>query len=1085
MLDGAIRADFCVGYFNLRGWGKIIDHVEKLKGKDGTGCRLLIGMEQTSEYVVRHAYQAQPPPEISQKQVHDNMQTTLTKFSRQLELGCPTAEDERNLQRLKEQLSTGQIQIKFHGRHPLHAKLYLIHRPDSVAALAGVVGSSNLTLAGLEKNGELNVDVLDQDAAQKLSAWFEERWQDGWSVDITEALAKVITNSWAGGNISPYHVYLKTAYELSRDAIQGVNEYPLPHVFRDEILEFQEQAVAVAAKILEKQGGVVIGDVVGLGKTMTACAVAKTFQEDHGDNILVVCPPNLKDMWKSYIHKYCIAADTFSIGMMQKLKELRRYKIIIVDESHNFRNRNTSRYGHLQDYIRENESRVILLTATPYNKAFTDIANQLRLFVDADRDLGIRPEQCIQEVGGAQQFKAKHSQTLISSLAAFEKSEHLDDWRELMRLFMVRRTRSHIKKHYAEYDKQRKQHYLTFSNNKRFYFPGRIPKRLDFSFGNTSDDYTLLYSQNVVSTIGKLELPRYGIGGYINPDTLVAESDQPVIDNLTRARQRLRGFARSGLFKRLESGGWTFLLSVRRHIIRNAVFIAALDAKDGALPIGQISAAETDEAFDEQDDQLVVDDAEPDVDDSLAKGKAIYEKLRDLPEFSKRFKWVPGHYFLPSLREHLASDMQSMSDILNIISEWQSQRDRKFQALLNLVKKTHGKDKILIFTQFKDTAEYLFRELRNADVERIELAHSDRDMQAIVNRFSPKSNQTTDKATDNELRVLVTTDVLSEGQNLQDAHIIVNYDLPWAIIRLVQRAGRIDRIGQEAREILCYSAFPEAGIEKIISLRERLHRRMKDNAELIGTDERFFEGDQQTREQALRDLYDGSAQLEEVEDETDLLSRAYDIWRQAERADPKLAKKIKQLPDVIYSAKSTTDNDGVIAYIRRSGSDVLAHLDTDGNIISQAQSHILDMLECSAQTPTSPIADHHHECVRNAVRQIFPTGSPIGGQLGSNRSVRHKIYTKLKLLLQIAEKQPLLTDVQGLNVAVQAIYDYPLTETARDRIRRLLHAGVTDDVLRDIVLNLHTSKNLCIKTGQRNNAPAIICSMGLIDDTGS
>ena len=160
---------------------------------------------------------------------------------------------------------------------------------------------------------------------------------------------------------------------------------------------------------------------------------------------------------------------------------MRRYPIVIVDESHNLRNREYKAVcRESNEYLRENDSRVILLTATPYNKTFTDIANQLRLFVEADSDLGIRPDEHIR-MEGADKFKRDHPNTLITSLAAFEHSENMDDWRELMRMFMVRRTRSHIKKNYAKYDTERKQHYLTFNNGKQYYFPHRTPKRAGFS----------------------------------------------------------------------------------------------------------------------------------------------------------------------------------------------------------------------------------------------------------------------------------------------------------------------------------------------------------------------------------------------------------------------------------------------------------------------------------------------------------------------------------------------------------------------------------------------------------------------------
>lgn len=1084
-LKGARRADFCTGYFNLRGWGKIAEDVENLRGEKlrdedekTTYCRLLIGMNPAPPDIVRAAYGANQN-EITQSAAYKIMKEQVADFAKQLTFGRPTAAAEKDLRTLARQLRGGKLRVKFHGRRPLHAKLYLVRREDNIAAVAGFVGSSNLTFAGLEKNYELNVDVLEQDAANKLAQWFEARWEDDWSADISEELAKIIEESWAGGPVKPYYIYLKTAYELSLDAISGVNEYPLPAVFRGEMLKFQERAVGIAAKILHKQGGVIIGDVVGLGKTITASAVAKTFQEDHGDNVLIVCPPKLEKMWGDYLHRYRISGDTFSHGKTAKLEKERRYKLLIIDESHNFRNRESDRYTHLRDYINNNESRVILLTATPYNKSFHDIANQLRLFVSEDLDLGIRPDKYIQTLGGAAEFKRKHPQTPVSALPAFEKSEEIDDWRELMRRYLVRRTRGHIIQHDAKEDKTEERHYLDMPDGKRFYFPKRTPKTMKFRL-DKNDDYGKLYSEEVVGVIGELELPRYGLQQYFSEDAEVAKEDEIIIENLSRAGRRLRGFARSNLFKRLESGGDTFLKSIRRHIVRNAVFIAALEDKNGALPVGQIYAAETDEALDEADSDLFAENEEtPDGGNLQTAANEVYQKLRADKKLRDKFQWPGKKYFNEDLRAALKDDIGRLQTILAKVPEWKPEKDRKLEALAKLLLETHKGDKILIFTQYKDTADYLLRELQNRKMQNIAAAHGDSDVQSIVNRFSPVSNGKTAQLDD--FRVLVATDVLSEGQNLQDAHIVVNYDLPWALIRLVQRAGRVDRIGQKSPDIFCYSALPADGVEKVISLRKRLRSRIGENRELVGTDERFFEDDPKTADKTLRDLYAETAELEETEDETDLLSRAFDIWQNAVKDRPGLEETIKKLPNVVYSAKPAKPGEtgGAIAYIKDGGgNDILAHVDTEGAVISQSQSHLLDLLQCEEEQEIARPAAHH-ELTGKAAEYMENIGHDLGGQLGGNRSVRRRIYARLNGMLA-NNAAPLLRHTEELKSAVQEIYDRPLTETARGRIRRMLMDGTADEDLCKSVLEMRAGKILCAAEGARDSEPKIICSMGLV-----
>lgn len=1089
LLDGlkdalrvAKRGDFCVGYFNLRGWRRISNEIESVTSDPGAPkCRLIVGMLSDPDRTVRNYYGG-ARPDITQKDVVRLKKSFAASLKKQLTYGIPTIQDEKGLCKLARQLRKGILQVKFFGAYPLHAKLYLAHRDDDLNPITGYVGSSNLTLAGLEKQGELNVDVLDRDAAEKLAGWFEARWEDRWCLDITEELADILENSWAGGPVKPFEIYIKTAYELSKEAIEGSREFKVPSVFNKVMLEFQRQAVSLAAERLSRHGGVIVGDVVGLGKTLVASAVAKTFQDDRGDNVLIICPPKLQMMWQDYLHMYRIAGETLSLGMTNRLHTMRRYRLVVIDESHNLRNRNSRRYGHVHDYLRNNESRVILLTATPYNKQFIDIANQLRLFVKEDADLGTRPESYINSLGGGGYFKQRHPNTLITSLTAFERSEAVDDWRELMRMFMVRRTRSHIKKNYAQYDEERRQHYLSFDDNSRFYFPHRTPKCAKFKH-DANDQYARLYSRDVVQIIESLELPRYGIGQYLLPEYQedlpegLSSDERRVIKNLSRAGARLIGFAKAGLFKRLESSGHAFLLSIRRHIIRNAVYLSALK-QDGEFPIGNVFGSLADEMVEEDESDVfdVANRDEVELNYFLETGAKIYAALsHSSGTLRGKFDWIKTGLFDQSLSDDLLSDCNALLKILNVVPQWDADTDRKLEALHKLCGETHTEEKLLIFTQFKDTADYLHRQLTNLGIDRIAKVFGGMDdISDFVKRFSPVSNGEEAGGTE-ELRVLITTDTLSEGQNLQDAHIVVNFDLPWAIIRLVQRAGRVDRIGQQARKILCYCFLPEEGIEEIIALRKRLQDRIEDNAELIGSDERFFEGDKVNLEQVYAETID----LEGSEGETDLISRAYDIWQQAIKGEPELKKKIKTLSDVVYSAKKLDDEQGVIAYIKTSNNQhILAQINEDGEVISQSQSKLLDLLACEPQEPTVPPAENHHELVAAAVHYVKEGHLDSGGQLGGTNSIRHSAYSKAKLYLE--QQEGTLFYSETMKQAVEQIYNYPLKETARDRLGRHLRAHIGDDELMAMIKNLYESGELCaIPQPGEPVEPRIICSMGL------
>ena len=395
------RADFCVGYFNLRGWGGLAPQVDDWSNDDGP-CRILIGMQRLPHEELREAFSLLDRPSGIDNQTAHRLRVQLAEQLRQqLTIGVPTNADERTLRQLAVQLRSKKVVVKLFLRHPLHAKLYLLFRDDPVNPIVGYLGSSNLTFAGLSGQGELNMDVLDHDAALKLKQWFEDRWSDRFCVDITDELLQIIEESWARETlIPPYHVYLKMAYHLSHEARAGLAEFRIPKVFGDRLFDFQAAAVKIAAHHLNKRNGVLIGDVVGLGKTLMATAVARIFEDDYGLETLIICPKNLVPMWEDYVYQYQLRARVLSLSrVLGELPNLRRYRLVVIDESHNLRNREGRRYRAIQEYVRANESKCVLLSATPYNKTYLDLSSQLRIFVEEDQDLGIRPRTAPARVG--------------------------------------------------------------------------------------------------------------------------------------------------------------------------------------------------------------------------------------------------------------------------------------------------------------------------------------------------------------------------------------------------------------------------------------------------------------------------------------------------------------------------------------------------------------------------------------------------------------------------------------------------------------------------------------------------------------
>lgn len=1111
------RGDFCVGYFNLRGWQQIDDLVAAWPGGPGHCARVLVGMQRLPQVELREALRQPPGPSGIDNQQAARLKARLAEeFAEQLTYGAPTAADEAGLRRLARQLRSGRVVVKLFLRHALHAKLYMLFRQDPISPAVAFLGSSNLTFSGLAHQGELNVDVLDHDACAKLALWFEERWNDRFCLDITEQLIKVLEQSWAREElVPPYLIYLKMAYHLSHEARSGLAEFRIPNDFGKRLLPFQEAAVKLAAHHLNRRDGVLLGDVVGLGKTLMASALVRIFQDDFLLDTLILCPKNLVPMWEDYRDRFRLQARVLSISKAaRELEGLRRFRMVLIDESHNLRNREGKRYRAIQEYIEKNQSKVILLSATPYNKTYLDLSSQLRLFVPDDAPLPIRPESFLRRIGEAE-FLRRY-QTGPNTLAAFEKSELAEDWRELMRLYLVRRTRTFIRQNYTKTDQQTGRAYLEFSDQTRAYFPDRLPRtcRFEIREDDPEDAYARLFSTEVVDLVHGLRLPRYGLGNYVSkrPAEKPTADEVRVLADLSRAGKRLMGFCRTNLFKRLESSGFSFLSSLERHILRNFVYLHAIE-NGLPVPIGTqdstlLDASQTD-ADTDAPAPLFAEDNEGDNESETEGEAAFLDEESELAETSRgerdlrrraaavygiyreqagqRFKWLRPGLFTSALAKDLLADARALLEILEQAGNWEPARDSKLRALLQLLRRHQG-EKVLLFSQFADTIHYLERELKRQGVPAVAaVTGASQDPTRLAWRFSPRSNEKTAQvAPEAELNVLLATDILSEGQNLQDAGIVVNFDLPWAIIRLIQRVGRIDRIGQRAERILTYSFLPADGVERILQLRARVRRRLRENAEVVGTDEAFFDDDdEQKDEQAWLDLYNEKAGVldGEAESEVDLASFAFQIWKNAIEEDPRLEAKVAALPPVVYATRRHQPRpgmpDGVLVFLRSAaGNDALAWVDSEGRNVTLSQLMVLLAASCQPDTQALPRRDDHHELVRHGLEHLAAEERTHGGQLGRPSGPRYRTYERLKA--HAKQLEGTLFEIPELPKVLDELYRYPLRTTAAESLNRQLRAGISDSDLARLVVSLREEDRFCqISDEDGDGEPLIVCSLGL------
>ena len=1066
--------DAAVGYFNLRGWRLIADRVDGLSGEPGRAkARVLVGMTENPRDEMRRLMNTRPIPQPDSEIVSDRLGDTVAEFRSQLEVGLPTPGDEAALRVLRQQIEREDVEVRLYLRDRLHAKLYLAHRDDVPVPRVGYVGSSNLTRAGLREQGELNVDVTDVTSTEKLSGWFEERWNDPFTVPVEPELVGLLDESWAGEKLrDPYLVYLKMAYHLSQEAREGLIRFGLPASMASKLLKFQEAAVKIAARIVTSRGGVLIGDVVGLGKTMIATAIARLLQEDHGSETLIVCPKNLVPMWESYRRKYRLHGEVLPLSMAtRELERMPRHRLVIVDESHNLRNPNRQDHRALRRYISDNDSKVVLLSATPYNKSLEDLDGQLSLFLDDNADLGIRPESAIAEMG--EDRFAIECEGRTSSLAAFRLSEHLEDWQTLMSQFMVRRTRRFIEDNYAQKDRVGRQ-YLTFGDRSRFYFPERDPRPIERAL-TSGDPAAEMLSDVTLNAVKSLKRPRYAWHAHLTGAPPADPAEAKLITDLKAARGTAAGFNRVFMFKRLSSSGPAFLLSLRRHLLRDRVALYAVDG-GRPVPVGSVDKVVWDDDLGTEDDGLF--DAS---DIGISSAEAYQRLVLDPP---KNLRWLGARHLHRSFSEGLSHDIGVIEEMLGRFGRWDQADDGKIGVLADLTLHRHPGEKVLVFTEYSDTADYVVRSLRQRGIEEVaSVSGRSGDATALARRFSPGSHPIGLEAEERELKVLVSTDVLSEGQNLQDARIVVNYDLPWAIVKLVQRAGRVDRIGQIAEKVVLYTLLPSDSVEEEITLRGRIRDRLEENARLLGSDEQFL-GDDRERE-IVEGLFDEHSDWDlgtGVED-VDPVSMAYEIWRTAEQNHPDLAKQVEKMPNVVYATLSASDEregrrePGVLVHSQTvTGSDTFASVSRTGKARRVSPQDALRVARCEPNTPPRrPLPDHH-----GLVAAAFagPLTVPPEKVAVMPTGVRGRCYAKLKDHMSDRQLNLLITEDE-LNAALEDLRRFPLLPSALQTLSNAVRERTTAD-LADLIVKLHKDGLLSEypETAIDRREPRVICSMG-------
>jgi SNF2 family DNA or RNA helicase len=875
---------------------------------------------------------------------------------------------------------------------------------------------------GYERGNAVSNFVTKLDEAPMTTQYvqlFDQIWHNPEQLDdVTEAVCEHIESVYVEN--SPARIYFLMLYNVFAEFLDELNEDVLPNDrtgYQDtkiwqSLYNFQQDAATGIINKLESYNGCILADSVGLGKTFTALAVIK-YYELRNKSVLVLCPKKLAENWTNYnanLTTNIFASDRFnydvlahtdlsrtrgeSLGLKLDRINWGNYDLVVIDESHNFRNADyaeekESRYQRLmRQVIREGvKTKVLMLSATPVNNRFNDLKNQLQLAYEGDSEnlaQQLNLSTTIEKVfSDAQRVFNEWSKLNLEDRTTDRILQMLDfDFFELLDSVTIARSRKHIQ---AFYD-----------TTEIGAFPERLAPK---SIREPLTDLPALPSFNeIFEQLQQLTLAVYTPLAYVFPSRISKYED---LYNVTTGNARsnlgqqgreqgLKKLMTVNLLKRLESSVDAFRLTLGK--IEDAVDRSLALVSSRGSNFNDMSANLTDLDLDDEEDANI---------DALSFGEKIKIDLDDLD--------------IESWRRDLWNDRETLRELLDEMHKVSPDHDLKLQKLKQLIadKAAHpindGNRKVLVFSAFADTANYLYRELApalaSAGLETALITGGNGakttlgagfDFQQIMSLFSPRSKQrnlTMPKET-RELDVLIGTDVISEGQNLQDCDYLINYDIHWNPVRIIQRFGRIDRIGSINQCIQLVNFWPDISLDEYINLKERVENRMV-IADIAGSaDDNVLtleDSDAAFRKEQLRKLQDEVIELEDVRTGVSITDLGLNDFRMdllgyiKEYGD--LATAPKGLHAVIPADSTIGLKPGVIFALRNVNADeninrgnrlhphYLVYLDDDGNVIADhtEAKHLLDLLRAGCRPYDQPVTDVAH---------AFNTATGEGAEMG-------------------------------------------------------------------------------------------------------
>lgn len=958
--------DVLVGYFRASGFHQLYDALEPVEK-----IRILVGLsvdrdsydmmqyhqqngtiDFESHQRTKKRYQQNLKEEIENSDENENrLEIGIRKFIEFLKADCHDPEMDKAYNG-----SGKKLEIRAYPSKNIHAKVYIgKFKPEDRDYGFVITGSSNFSESGFVANREFNVELRSKRDVLFAEEQFNALWKE--SVDISEDFVDTIQNkTWLNDQIKPYELYLKLIYEYLEEDINLADEFEpfLPDGFMK--LKYQNQAAIQAKKILETYNGVFLADVVGLGKTFITALLLQQLQ----GRTLVICPPVLKDYWKDSLFDFGIRSfEVESLGKLEHIikKGLERYDYIVVDEAHRFRNENTQSYANLLDICRG--KKVILVTATPLNNTVDDIFAQLKLFQAPKNST----------IPGIPNLE-KYFSNFRTRLAKLEKTDPeykklikaiSDDIRNsILRYVMVRRTRTDVMTYFKQ---DMKMQGLTFPNLDN-------PQKIVYKY---EGELETIFN-NTIKKLQEFTYARYTPLLYYIGNKALSEFEM-------QQQRNVGGFMKGILVKRLESSFHAFRQSVDRFITSYEKFIAMY--KNGTVYISK----------------------KVDVYDLIESDNI--ERLEEFVEEQKAHKY-DSQDFKKEFVDKLEFDLAILKEVKKL---WQTvNTDPKLETFIQELKSKASlkSNKLVIFTESKETGDYIYEALQDEFKGKVMFysstggRHTDNKLTSnhtvsrdiITANFDPKHKEKSD-----DLKILIATDVLAEGINLHRSNVLINYDLPWNPTRVLQRAGRVNRLGSNFPNVHIFNFFPSTQSDEHLGLEVNITNKIQMFHDILGEDAKYLSDGEEFGSQELFNTLNSKTAYTGEDGEGDSELKYLELMRKIRDDKPDLFEKIKNLPKKARSGfkKENLEDDALVTFFR-IGKLKKFYINQSGKSGEITFFDAVKELECKPDTQRANIPnDYFHLLQTNKTRFELDTtvgDEPTKGSGG--RSNAKYIETRLK-----------------------------------------------------------------------------------------